>query len=129
MFNTLTVTHYLDNKSKIPCVSVPLTNIDKKVYLRQDDFYRIISQGLDARWRLENNQIIERGTRLSVTRLVAQADHGQRVLLIDKDPCNLKRDNLAIGKGGTGSNVSQRLADVDTRLRVARTKTKIKHEY
>lgn len=127
MFNTVTVTHYLDDTQK-PCVCVPLSNVDREVHLWTDDFYRLIQGGLDARWRLENGQILEKGTRLSVTRLVADADKGESVLLADKNPCNLKRSNLVLAKGRSGKNTYQRFLDVDERLKVARHKAKIKYE-
>jgi hypothetical protein len=82
-------------------VSVPLTNTDKTVKLFQEDFDRLMRSGLDPRWRLSNGEVFERGrSRLSIKRLIADAAKGEKVQLLDGDPCNLRRDNLITTPGG-----------------------------
>ncbi len=94
-----------------PIVCVPLTNApDQKVQLNRDDFDLLIEMGLDPRWKLENGQILERGTRLSITRLVADAKSGEKIHLIDGDPTNLKQNNFLRSKGGSGSDAREQLS-------------------
>src|SRR5437879_5988900 len=97
---TIEVTHFLDEDG-IPLVSVPLTNIDKNVTLYQEDFNRLFQSGLDPRWRLSLGQVLERGSaRVSVARLVANAKKGDKIQYLDRNPCNLRRDNLVAAAGG-----------------------------
>lgn len=110
--NNLTVTKYVDAEHCL--VSVPLTNAHSSVILYQEDFNRLIEAGVDPRWRLQSNQILERGRGgLSVTRLVAQAGEGQKVRVLDKDPCNLRKSNLIAVKGRGEINPANKLSSED----------------
>ena len=104
----ITVTKLLDRDGHPICL-VPLTNSKKTVTVFQDDFNYLIENGLSPLWRLENNQILERGTKLSVTRLVGKAGKAQKVHVLDGDATNLHRHNLAISSGGSGKNTTETL--------------------
>jgi hypothetical protein len=96
----LEVTHDLDEEGN-SIVLVPLTNSDQSAVLYQEDFNSLIDKGLDPRWRISNGQIIERGKgRVSIARLIADAGKGDKVQYKDRNPCNLKRDNLVTAAGG-----------------------------
>lgn len=106
---TLAITHFLDEDGT-PLVSVPLTNSDKSVVLYQADFNQLYELGVDPRWRLSYGQILERGrSKLSVTRLIANAKSGDKIQILDRDPCNLKRDNLVTAAGGGMSKTRDKL--------------------
>jgi hypothetical protein len=95
------VNHEL-NEDGIPIVKIPLTNSDRLVVLYEQDFNTIIELGVTPIWKLTNNQVFARGRgRFPIARLVANAKAGETIKLIDKDPCNLKRDNL-LTTGGQG---------------------------
>jgi hypothetical protein len=90
----IVITHFIENDT--PLVFVPLTNSDQVVTLYQETFNSLVAQGLDPRWKVVGKQILEKGRNISVTRLAADADKGQKVRLLDRNPFNLRRDNLAI---------------------------------
>src|SRR5689334_5240517 len=92
------VHHYIDEDGD-PIVSVPLPNTSKRVHLFQEDFISLIEMGLSPRWRVINGHVAESGSRLNVTRLVADVSKGEIVQLKDGDPFNLKRSNLIISSG------------------------------
>lgn len=95
------ITHFLDEDGSA-LVSVPLTNSDTNVILYESDFNSLYETGLDPRWRLSMGQIIERGRdRVSVARLVADAKKGDKIQYLDRNPCNLKRDNLVTAEGNS----------------------------
>jgi hypothetical protein len=118
------ITNFLDEDGN-PIVSVPLTNTDKSAILYREDFDRLIKLGLDPRWRLSMGQVLERGRgRVSIARLVANAKEGEKIQYIDKDPSNLKRDNLVNAAGGGKSNSIDRVA-LDNRI--LRDRVELKH--
>jgi hypothetical protein len=123
--NEITIRHFIENDTAI--VSVPLSNSKRSVELYQQDFDCLTASGLDPRWTLSNGQILERGTRLSVTRLVADANKGEKVRLLDNDPCNLKRCNLLKGRGGGRFSAKDRLSNIEERPH--KFKTTINHLY
>lgn len=96
-----------------PLVSVPIKNSETAVLLWQSDFDDLLDKGLSPRWRLSQGQIFEEGTRVSVTRLVADAQAMQKVSLIDHNPLNLKRSNLAVRPGNGGFNTKQKFLTED----------------
>lgn len=78
--------------------------------LYQDDFNRLMQMGIDPRWNLTSNQIFERGrARVSIARLVANAGKGDKVQYLDRDPCNLKTENLVISPGGGKYSATDKL--------------------
>jgi hypothetical protein len=110
--NEVRITKYIDDNHCL--VLVPLTNAHKSVILYQEDFNRLIEAGVDPRWRLQSNQILERGRGgLSVTRLVAHAGEGQKVRVLDKDPCNLRKSNLITVKGRGRIDPGNKLSSED----------------
>jgi hypothetical protein len=103
MKTEVTITHSMDNNNE-PIVSVPMTNVDKSALLRQDDFNRLYEAGLDPRWRFGQGQVYERGkSKVSISRLIADANPGDKVQYRDNDGLNLKRDNLVIANGSSKS--------------------------
>jgi hypothetical protein len=125
--NTVKVTHYLSEDGEA-MVSVPLTNTNQQVSLYQETFNSLIEKGLDPRWMLSNGQILERGTRLSVTRLVANIGKGEKVQLFDGNPCNLKQDNFVIGKGGGKYRAMDKLLSPE-RTHKFKNKATLEHKY
>jgi hypothetical protein len=97
----IVVTHFIENDTAL--VSVPLTNSDQSVTLYQETFNSLIAQGLDPRWKLQRMQILEKGSNVSVTRLAAGAEKGEKVRLIDRDPTNLRKDNIVVITSTTNS--------------------------
>jgi hypothetical protein len=95
--SVITIIHRIENDTAI--VEVPLTNSDKVVRLYQETFDELIAKKLSPVWKLVRGQILEVGSNLSVTRLAADAKAGHKVRLLDKEPTNLRRDNLAITSG------------------------------
>jgi hypothetical protein len=122
----ITVTHRIIDDT--PVVFVPIENSDKEVKLYQDDFNYLVRHGIDLRWKLVNGQIMERGTRLSITRLVANAGAKQKVSLRDGNPLNLMRGNLLIGPGGGRFNPKDRLLNYEERPHKLNKPT-INHQY
>jgi hypothetical protein len=111
--NEILITHWMEQST--PIVSVPLTNSNRLVCLYQDDFDYLMALGLSPKWVLTNGQILERGTRLSVTRLVADAKKGQGVKLFDKDPTNLRHPNLILVRAGGRLNARDVLRNTEER--------------
>jgi hypothetical protein len=70
--------------------------------------------------------VIVRGSKkVTVARMVANAKEGERVQHLDRDPLNLKRDNLLVS-GGPGKSTAR-----DTIVRphtFLRHKVELKHE-
>lgn len=122
----LEIQHYIDENGD-PIVSVPLPNTSKKVHLFQSDFITLVEMGLSPRWRLINGHIAEAGTRLNVTRLVADVSKGEIVQLKDNDPCNLKRSNLIISDGQGRYNARDRLSQRQRTYKKLRIQ--LKHTY
>lgn len=125
--DSVTVTHYTDEQKR-NCVSIPLTNVRKDVHLFRDDFNKLMARGINARWRLSNGQVLERGTRVPIARQVADAGKGQKVQFRDKDCCNLKRDNLVISKGGGRIDAKDMLSDIQKRITVLRNRPQLEHK-
>src|SRR5581483_11715317 len=95
------ITHDIDQDGT-PIVFVPITNSNQTAVLFEEDFNRLTDIGLDPRWKLANGQVLERGrSRLSIARLVADAKAGEKIQLKDRNPFNLRRDNLVTAKGGS----------------------------
>jgi len=94
------IKHDLDADGLTPIVLVPLNNSDQKVTLYETDFEALLQKGLLPNWRLSSGKVLERGSPISVARLVADAKAGEKIYLKDKNPCNLRRDNLLIASGG-----------------------------
>ena len=107
------ITRFMEGST--PVCSIPIGNSDRLVYMHLDDWYSLIGKGLDPRWTLSNGAILERGTRLSVTRLVAGCKKGQRVSLLDNNYCNLRRQNLLVGFGSGGKDPLDRLNNKEER--------------
>jgi len=122
--NEITIKHSVWNDNAI--VEVPLSNDKRSVRLYKLDFDTIIARGLCPIWRLDNGQILERGTRLSVTRLVGDAGQGEMIRLADGDPTNLTRPNLLKARGRGKFSASDRLSSDE---RPHRFKTTINHLY
>ena len=129
MKTEIEITHFLDEDG-IPLVSVPLTNSDQKVTLYQDDFNQLYSMGLDPRWRLSIGQVLERGKgRVSISRLVANANPGDKIQYLDRDPCNLRRENL-LTASGAGKYKTRDVFDPMTRKNTfLKEKVSLKHIY
>src|SRR5436190_93838 len=107
MKTILLITHSLDEDGVTPLVSVPLTNCDKNVILYQSDFNSLYEMGVNPLWRLSNGQVFERGRqRLIISRLIVDAQSGDKVQILDKDPCNLRRSNLLLSVGSRKSKTA-----------------------
>jgi hypothetical protein len=106
------VSVYHSIEGSTPIVQVPLLNSDRKVVLHKSDFETLIQLGLNPIWRLQDNKVLECGTRLTVARLVFDAKQGEQVNFLDEDPCNLRQSNLYKTYGGSGSNAREKLETV-----------------
>lgn len=121
------ITHFLDEDGS-PLVSVPLTNAEASVTLYEADFNSLHQSGLDPRWRLSMGQVIERGRgRVSVARLVANAKKGDKIQYLDRNPCNLKRDNLVTAEGNAKSNAMDKLDLSNRSHQFLKEKVELKH--
>jgi hypothetical protein len=93
-----------------PLTRVPLTNTDQTAVLFQQDFNFLIKKGLNPRWRLSNNQVLESGRgRVPISRLIVDAKVGEKVYIKDRNPCNLKRNNLVVTSGNGRTNTREKL--------------------
>jgi hypothetical protein len=89
------ITHEMDEDGETPIVLVPLVNSDGKAILYQEDFNKLIALGLDPRWRINQGQVYVRGKKkISIARLILDTQEHERVSYRDKDPLNLRRNNL-----------------------------------
>jgi hypothetical protein len=123
------ITHDIDQDGT-PIVFVPLQNSDQSAVLFEEDFNRLIDIGLDARWKLANGQVLERGrSRLSIARLVADAKAGEKILLKDRNQFNLRRDNLVTAKGGSSRETTRDRLSPDTRPHNFLNTVKLKHTH
>jgi hypothetical protein len=109
-----------------PVVSVPLTNIDKSAVLYREDFDRLMTLNVDPRWRLGMGRVLERGRgQVPIARLVANAKKGEKVQHIDKNPYNMKRENL-VNTAGAGKNSIDKVA-LDNKI--LRERVEVLHTY
>jgi hypothetical protein len=96
---TTEIIHSLDDDGE-PVVTVSLTNTDKKAVLYQEDYNKLIEQGLDPRWKFLQNRVVLRGERkIAISRLIMKAGKGDIIKYLDWNPLNLKRTNLMVAKG------------------------------
>ena len=70
-----------------------------------------MDNGVDPRWRLASGNVLERGrSRVQIARLIKNAKAGEKILLKDRNPCNLKLNNIVTSMGGPSK--------VDTRVKL-----------
>jgi hypothetical protein len=125
MKTTIPITHFLDEDGT-PCVSVPLTNDQNSVVLYQEDFNLLISLGLDPRWRVGQGQIFETGrSKISIPRLIVDAQGGDKIEYLDRNFLNLKRSNLTYAKGGGKHKTREKI----TKMNRPKTKGTIEMEH
>jgi hypothetical protein len=54
--------------------------------------------GISPYWKLSQGQV--KTEKLSIARLIVDADKGQKVQFLDRNPTNLRRENLVRARGG-----------------------------
>jgi len=91
-------------------VTVPLSNIDKKVILYKDDFNELLSLGVVPKWTLNANLVLARG-RMPIGRLIVDAKKGEKVEVLDGSPLNLRRSNLFVSLGNAKYNARDKLSN------------------
>jgi len=99
-------------------VHVALANTDQRATLYVEDYQRWLAAGFSPFWSfastggrfqyvLANTRSPSNSTRtVPVARWIADAGKGQRVSHADGDRLNLRRDNLAVVKGGGGAKIA-----------------------
>ena len=123
----LQITHFQDSDGN-KLVAVPLTNVDNKAILYESDFDKLLKLGIDPRWRFTVNQVFERGkARVSIARLIRNAGLKESVRYLDKDPCNLRTENLVICPGGGRYGTTERL-NPETRPTRVFDKVELEHK-
>jgi len=87
-------------------VYIKLSNHDAKVSIYEKDYKELISFGISPKWFYHQNNVWVRHNRrkLAITRLLLDAGPGQTVKQIDKNPLNLKGDNLLLVSYGPGTS-------------------------
>jgi hypothetical protein len=67
----------------------------------EDDLEELLRLGVSMEFKFSNGNVwAQSGSRrLSIARLICDAGVGQKVLFVDRDPFNMKRENLVISKG------------------------------
>jgi hypothetical protein len=109
----LEITNAIDDDGT-PIVYVPLKNSDRSAVLYRQDFDALMAMRIDPRWRISNNQVYEIGRdRIPISRLIANAQKGEKICIKDGDICNLKRDNLVPTRGGGRSNTVDKVASLE----------------
>lgn len=88
---------------------VPLGRSGVTAHIDKEDYERLIAAGVSRCWRLVRNSAAsayvrapasrEAGNAVTVARVLLNAGAGQKVCYRDRDPKNLRRDNLFIDKG------------------------------
>lgn len=92
----LTIVHSIDKNTGERIATVPLTNSGNRVTLLEQDLDMLIRAGFPLTWRFANKQVATCGKqKVLVARFMVAAKKGDKVLFKDKDPCNLRRDNIA----------------------------------
>jgi len=96
-------------------VGVFLKNACKTVWLYSEDYERIIKTYGISSWRMNSAgngfsyvRTKYQGENVMVARLVLGDLHGANVRLKDKNPCNLRRDNLFYGRGRGGDETTRK---------------------
>lgn len=84
-------------------IQVPLARSDKTASIYEEDFNELMRLGVPDHWLLVQAQVMvrvpKRNNPANVARLMMDAKANQAVKFLDKDKCNLVRDNLLIEKG------------------------------
>ena len=114
------VIHFKENNRKL--VSVPIAGKPKwKAVLYEQDFNDLMTLGISPKWKLLHNQVIVRNNNrnIAISRLIRHAGVRERVVCLDDDPCNLRRDNLVLTEGGSAkyearSNIVKAFKPKDT---------------
>ena len=81
---------------------LPLGNKRKSnAMILQKDFEELMSFGISPKWsyHLGHVWVWHNRRKLPIARLICDAGKGQKVVLVDKNPLNLKRDNLLLTIG------------------------------
>jgi hypothetical protein len=106
---TFEVIHTLENGRRI--VIVPLSNSTRKVKLSETDYKELdkLDVGLPWNWSLEQVWVRNAGRLIAVARLILDADKGEQVRCVDKDPTNLVRTNLIRVAGSSKYKARERL--------------------
>jgi hypothetical protein len=107
-FAKAAVDDYLDNtlpkrSENKTVIQRPLTNSDREVSIYEEDFKELLRLGIDPRWSLTQGQVMvrvpNRNNLSNVARLLMDAKANQVVKFLNKDKCDLTRENLVIEKG------------------------------
>jgi hypothetical protein len=106
---TFEVVHTLENGRRI--VIVPMSNSSRKVKLLETDCKELdkLGVGLPWKWSLEQVWVRNAGRLIAVARLILDADKGEQVRYLDKDPTNLVRNNLIRVAGSSKYKARERL--------------------
>lgn len=99
---TIKVICLADNNGK-ELVKVPVKNTDRSAILYKADFDELIAIGLNPRWSIYQNKIVAVLPKVRrygyIDRVMMNAKGGQIVRHINRDPFDLRRNNLFISSG------------------------------
>jgi len=92
---TFEVVHAIENGNRI--VIVPLSNSTRKIKLLDKDYKELVKLGVGLPWKWAVGQVWVRngGRNNAVARLLLDADKGEVIRYVDKNPANLLLSNLA----------------------------------
>ncbi len=80
---------------------VPLANSDKSAVLDELDLEELIIIGVPLDWKFTNGYVwVSFGsTKVSIARLILDASKNHKVLFLDRDPLNMRKENLIRAPG------------------------------
>jgi hypothetical protein len=104
------ILHKTDDKGKEVAI-VPLMNSTDKATIYEDDFRLLMGLGLLPYWKWSTGQVcVGNGNgNLSIARLLLDAGKGQKVVYLDQDRTNLRRENLVLSTGGGKSRTRDQI--------------------
>jgi len=95
------IEHTTDDEGK-DIARVPLMNSADKATVYEDDFKFLMDLGVSPHWKWSTGQVsVGNGKgNLSIARLLIDAGKGQKIIYLDQDRTNLRRQNLVVSTGG-----------------------------
>ena len=99
------------NKKDPSVLELTLINSDRTVKIDECDFNDLILLDIAMDWILFEGLVwVRKGDqRISIARLIRDAGKGTKITYKDKNPLNLRRDNLIIANGAGKASPKQQL--------------------
>jgi len=118
------ILHTTDDRGKELAI-VPLMNSTDKATIYDSDFKLLMELGVTPYWKWSTGQVsVGNGNgNLSIARLLLDAGKGQKVVYLDQDRTNLRRENLVLSTGGGKSQTRDQIV-ITHRLRSYRPEVK-----